>query len=149
MRSTAYEGYSVREIRMRCLALKLTIWERERAKVGTPARLGSAVVELAGGLLRPGYHHSAARHRSRLRFLSRRIGTLVVLAQAVAAQQEDLGVLHQPVGNGGRDGRIEEDVAPVGERCIGGDNRRTFLAVTRGDHLIEEIGSLLVQSQVS
>src|SRR5579864_727555 len=31
----------------------------------TPARLGSAVVELAGGLLRPGYHHSAARHRSR------------------------------------------------------------------------------------
>ena len=31
----------------------------------TPARLGSAVVALAGGLLRPGYHPSAARHRSR------------------------------------------------------------------------------------
>jgi hypothetical protein len=31
----------------------------------TPARLGSAVVELAGGLLRPGYHHSAAPARSR------------------------------------------------------------------------------------
>lgn len=37
----------------------------ERAGAETPARLGSADVELAGGLLRPGYHHSAARHRSR------------------------------------------------------------------------------------
>jgi hypothetical protein len=39
--------------------------ERERAGAETPARLGSAVVELAGGLLQPGDHHSAARHRSR------------------------------------------------------------------------------------
>ncbi len=38
----------------------------EGAGTGVPARLGSAVVELAGGLLRPGYHHSAAHGRSRL-----------------------------------------------------------------------------------
>ena len=31
----------------------------------TPARLSSAVVELAGGLLRPGYRHSAALRRGR------------------------------------------------------------------------------------
>ena len=30
-----------------------------------PARLSSAVVELAGGFLRPGYHHSAALRRNR------------------------------------------------------------------------------------
>src|SRR5712692_8441581 len=83
-----------------------------------------------------------------LRFLSRRIGILVGLPQAVAAQQEDLGVFYQAVGDGGGDGRIEEDVAPVGERCIGGNDGRTLLAVTCGDHLIEEIGSLLIEGQV-
>ena len=36
-----------------------------RAGAITPARLSSAVVELAGGLLRPGYHHSAALRRCR------------------------------------------------------------------------------------
>ena len=37
----------------------------ERAGVDAPARLGSAVVGLAGGLLRTGYRHSAALARSR------------------------------------------------------------------------------------
>ena len=81
-----------------------------------PARLGSAVVGLAGRLLRPGYHHSAARHRGRrLGFLGRRIGILG-FAQALAAQQENLGVFHQSVGGG--DGGIEEDVSPVRKRCV-------------------------------
>jgi len=44
--------------------------DRERAGAETPARLVSAVVELAAGLLRPGYHHSAARHRSQLLVIS-------------------------------------------------------------------------------
>ena len=39
--------------------------QKER-ELKAPARLGSAVVGLAGGLLRPGYHHSAAHDRSRL-----------------------------------------------------------------------------------
>lgn len=38
--------------------------EKER-EPKLPPRLGSAVVELAGGLLRAGYRHSAARHRNR------------------------------------------------------------------------------------
>ena len=71
---------------------------------------------LAGGLLRPGYHHSAAHDRSRL--LGRRIGIFVGFAQTIASQQEDLGVLDEPVGDGGGDGRIKEDVAPVGERSV-------------------------------
>jgi hypothetical protein len=38
--------------------------DRRGGSVTSPARLGSAVVELAGGLHRPGYHHSAAPARS-------------------------------------------------------------------------------------
>ena len=70
-------------------------------------------------------------------------------AEAVAAEQEDLGVLDQPVGDGGGDGRVEEDVAPVGERCVGGDDCGAFLAVAGGDDLIEEIRGLLIEGQVA
>ena len=61
-----------------------------------------------------------------LRFFGRRIGSLIGFAQAVAAEQEDLGVFHQAVGDSGGDGGIEEDVAPVGERCVRGDDSRTL-----------------------
>ena len=83
-----------------------------------------------------------------MQLLGRRI-RILGLAQAVAAQQEDLGVLHQPVGDGGGDGGVEEDVAPVGERCVRSNNRGTFLAVTGGDDLIEEIRGLLVEGQIA
>ena len=49
--------------------------------------------------------------------LGRRIEVLG-LAEAISAQQEDFGVFHEAVGDGGGDGRVEEDVAPVGERCV-------------------------------
>ena len=42
--------------------------------------------------------------------LGRRFWTLAGLAQTVPAQQKDLGVLHQTIGDGGGDGRIKEDV---------------------------------------
>ena len=101
------------------MALKLNMRGKKEREPRPPPRLGSAVVGLAGGLLQPGYHHSAAHDRSRgLGFFGRRIGSLIGLAQAVAAEQEDLGVFHQAVGDSGGDGRIEEDVAPVGERCV-------------------------------
>lgn len=41
--------------------------------------------------------------------------TLVGFALTVAAEQEDLGVLHKAIGDGGSDGGVVEDVAPVGE----------------------------------
>src|ERR1039458_7504 len=74
--------------------------------------------------------------------LGRRIGILVGFAKTIAAQQEDLGVFDEPVGDGGGDGRIKEDVAPVGERSIGRNYRRAFVAVARRDHLIKEVGGL-------
>lgn len=48
-------------------------------------------------------------------YSGRRIGVLIQFAKTIAAQQEDLGVLHQPVGDRSGDGRIEEDVATVGK----------------------------------
>ena len=51
--------------------------------------------------------------------------------EAIAAEQEDLGVLDEPVGDRRGDGRIEENVAPVGERCVGGYDGRTLLTVVR------------------
>ena len=81
--------------------------------------------------------------------VSKRIGILVGFAQAIPAEQENLGVFDEPVGYGSGDGRIKEDVAPAGERSVGRNHRRAFVAVARGDHLIKEVGGLLVESQVS
>ena len=83
-----------------------------------------------------------------LQLLGRRIGILG-LAKTIAAQQEDFGILHEPVRDGGSDGRVEENVAPVGERCVGGDDCGTSLAVAAGDNLIEEVRRLLVEGQIS
>src|SRR5580765_3743923 len=96
----------------------------------------------------PGYRHSAALDRSRRKLLDRRTRVLG-LAEAVAAEHEDLGVLDEPVGDCRGDGRIEENVAPVGERCVGGYDCGTSLAVAGGDNLIEEVRRLLVEGQIS
>src|SRR5579859_1773227 len=79
----------------------------------------------------------------------RRIRILVGFAQTVTTQQEDLGVLDQAVGNGGGDGRIKEDVAPVGKRGVGGDHGRAFVAMARRDYLVKEIGGLLIEGQIA
>ena len=68
-----------------------------------PARPDSAVVGLAGGLLRPVDCHSAAHDQSQL---SR---DFYCLAQTIAAQQEDLGVFDDAVSDG--DGGVKEGVA--------------------------------------
>ena len=49
--------------------------------------------------------------------LGRRIGMLG-FAKTIATQQEDFGILHEPVRDGGGDGRVEENVAPIGEGCV-------------------------------
>jgi hypothetical protein len=95
-----------------------------------------------------GYRHSAAPARRR-RLWFRRTGVLAGLAQTVAAEQKYLGVLDQAVGNRSRDGGVEEDVAPVGKRYVRGNDRRSLLSMARGDDLIKEIRSLLVESQIS
>ena len=89
------------------MALKLNI-------VGTGAEGGKALHPLAaplrgspGGLLRAGYRTVRRLIGAGVELLFRRSGVLVGFAQAVAAQQEYFGVLHQPVGDGGSDGRIK------------------------------------------
>ncbi len=100
----------------------------QRAGGEAPAPMGSAVVGLAGRLLGAGYHHSAAHACCRPLCGGRRNWFTAALAKTVTAQQENFGVLDQPVGNGGSDGGVVEDVAPVGERGVGSDNGRALLA---------------------
>ena len=95
----------------------------------------------------PGYRHSAALDRSQRKLLGRLI-RILGLTEAVAPEHEDLGVLDEPVSDGRGDGRIEENVAPVGEWCVGGYDCRAFLAVASGDDLIEEVRRLLVEGQI-
>src|ERR1035437_2844634 len=96
----------------------------------------------------PGYRHSAALDRCQRSLLGWRIRILVGLAEAIAPEQEDLAVFDETVGDGRRDDRNEEDVAPVGERSVGSDDCGPLLAVAGGDDLIEEVRRLLVESQI-
>src|SRR5947199_9856966 len=100
--------------------------------IGDPRPIGSAVEGLAGGLLRSGYR-TVRRLLETGKLLFRRGWILAGLAETVAAEQEDFGVLHQTIGNRGRDGGVEEDVAPIGKRSVGGDDGGTFLAVASRD----------------
>ena len=108
-----------------------------------PRPLAAPLRGYPGGLLRPGYRHSAAPDRSR-RLLSRRCRTVFGFAKAIAAEQEDLGVFHEPIDDRGGDGGIEKDVAPFGEGGVGRNECGMLLAVASGDHLIEQIGRLLI-----
>ena len=83
------------------------------------------------------------------RLLSRRCRSGFGFAEAVAAEQEDLGVLDQPIHDGRGDGGVVEDVAPFGKCGIGGDKSRTFLAMAGGDDLIKQVRCLLIQGQVT
>src|ERR1700691_1221365 len=106
----------------------------------------SAVVGLAGRFLGAGYHHSAAHACCMPLFGGgRRIRFAVALAETISAEQKDFGVLHQAVGDGVSDGRVIEDVAPVGECGVSSDDSRALLAVSGRDDLIEEIRTLLVK----
>src|SRR5712691_10645052 len=116
----------------------------------TPAPVGSAVEGLPDGLLRAGYRHRAAPDLSQpSRLFSRGRLAIIPLAKAVTSQEEDLGVFHQAIGDGGGDGGVVEDVAPVGEGGIGSNKRAALMAVAGGDNLIEEVGSLLIERKIS
>ncbi len=115
----------------------------------TPAPADSAVEELPDGLLRAGYRHRAAPDLSQLpNVLFRGRLALIPFAEAFACEEEDLGVFHQAIGDGGSNGGVVEDVAPVGESCIGSNERAALMAVAGGDNLIEEVGSLLIERDI-
>jgi hypothetical protein len=81
--------------------------------------------------------------------LGRRIGILVGFAKTVAAQQEDLRVFDEAVGDGSSNGGIEQNVAPVGERSVGSDDGGAFVTVTSRYDLVKEIGGLLIERQIT
>ena len=124
--------------------------EPESGSREAPAPAGSAVEGLPGGLLRAGYRHRAAHGRSQsTQRLFRRRLALVGFAEAFASEQEDFRVLHQAIGDGGGDGGVVEDIAPVGEGGVGRNQRAAVKAVASGDDLIEQIGSLLIEGKVA
>ena len=127
----------------------MAVKTRERERIA-PAPAGSAVEGLPGGLLRAGYLHRAAHDRSQRseRSVARRLA-LVGFAKAFASEQEDFGVFHQAVGDGRGHGGIEKDVAPLGERSVGSDDRALVLTIAGGDHLIEEVRGLPIQRDIS
>ena len=120
-----------------------------RAGVFTPAPVGSAVEELPDGLLRAGYRHRAAPDLSQPGRLFGGWLALIAFAEALASKEEDLGVFHQAIGNGGGDGGVVENVAPVGESRVGCDECAALIAVAGGDDLIEEVGSVLIERKVA
>src|SRR5260370_37444464 len=67
----------------------------------------------------PGYINSAALDRSQRKLLGWRI-RILELTEAVAPEHEDIGVFDEPVGDRCGDGRIFENIAPVGAQCGGG-----------------------------
>lgn len=58
-------------------------------------------------------------------------------------------IFHQAVGDGRGRGGIEKDVAPLGERSVGSDDRALVLAMAGGDQLIEEVRGLPIQRDIS
>jgi hypothetical protein len=131
------------------LALKLNMrGENVNEREPKLPPLVSAVEGLPGDSSGPGYRHSAALARSQRKLLGWR-SRILGFAEAIAAEQEDLGVLDEAVGDRRGDGCIEEYVAPVGERGVGGYDCRTLLAVAGGNDLIEEIRRRLVEGQIA
>jgi hypothetical protein len=96
--------------------------QKRRDSQETLRPIGSAVEGLTRRTPPFGVSHRAAHDRGRKELFFRRIRAPAGLAQAVAGQQEDFRVLDQSIGNRRRNGRIEKDVAPVGERRVCGDN---------------------------
>jgi len=83
------------------------------------------------------------------KLLFRRTEAFIGLAQTVAAEQKNLGVLHQAVGDGGGNGGVVQNVAPVREWRVGRDDGGFLLAMPGGDYLLKEIGRLLIEGQVT
>src|SRR5271157_3904735 len=119
--------------------------EKQPAGAEAPAQLAAPLRGSPGRLLRRAIAQSGAWSESgALRGL-----TLVAFAKAIASEQEDLGVLHQAIGDGRGDGGVVENVAPLGKGSVGGDDRTATQAVTRRDDLIKQIGGLLVEREVT
>jgi len=97
----------------------------QRAGAAAPAPIGSAVEGLPGGLLRYGISpQRGACLWPAVHSPAGGFGFLLPLRKL--SPPKDLRVLHQAVGDGGGDGRVVKDVAPVGEGCFGGNERRAL-----------------------
>src|SRR5881227_3392003 len=77
-----------------------------------------------------------------------RAGLVGAHAVALAADVEDGGVAEQAVDDGGGDDRIGEDMAPVGEAAIRGQDDRALVGPT-ADDLEDPVGRGLVEREVA
>jgi len=60
-------------------------------------------------------------------------------AVGLAVEDDDFGVVHQPVDHGDDAGGIGEDLAPLGEGSVGGDEG-AFVLVAAADQLEQQVG---------
>src|SRR6516165_7777751 len=104
-----------------------------RGKMGTGAEAPAPHWQLRCGVSRPAPRHGLSSQRG------------ACLLPAAYSAAGGFGVLDEAIGDRRGDGGVVENVAPVGEGRVGGDDGGAFVTVTGGDHLVKEIGALLVQ----
>ena len=56
--------------------------------------------------------------------------------------------MQQAIQHGGDTGSAGEDLVPLLERLVGGQDKRLLLIATI-DHLIEQIGRLIIEAEIS
>jgi hypothetical protein len=69
-------------------------------------------------------------------------------AVALAFEGDHGGVVDEPIDQGGRDHRVAEDLAPLLEAAVAGDDDRAAL-VAAGNEREEQVGGLALQGQVA
>ena len=74
--------------------------------------------------------------------------TFLLQPVAVALDEEGVAVVQESVENGGGEDIVAEDLAPLGDELIGGDEHAALL-VTPSDELEEEVGAALLEGQIS
>ncbi len=74
---------------------------------------------------------------------ARVVGAAVAQAVALALEADHRRVVHEAIDEGGGDHRVAEDLAPLLEAAVAGDDDRAAL-VAAGDEREEQVGGLVL-----